>query len=101
MLALVLPQVDRRRARLLEERQRRRLDRGGVAGQREHRAVVRRVGGVVEQADARRLPDRVREALDDLGAAAFADVGNGFDDGHARLCTTGVRRRVAEAWAYV
>ena len=39
--------------RALEQRQHGALDAGGVAREREHRSVVRRVGGVVEQADAR------------------------------------------------
>ncbi len=92
MLAPVLPQVDGVE-RDGEERQRRRLDRGGVAGQREDGTVVGRVGGMVEQADARRLPDGLRQALDDVRPAALAHVGDGFDDGHAPLCSTGVRRR--------
>ena len=51
MLAAVLAQIDGLDGDG-EERQRRRLDRGGVAGEREDRAVVRRVGRMVEQADA-------------------------------------------------
>ena len=82
MLAPVLPQVDGVE-RDGKERQRRRLDRRRVAGQREDGAVVGGVGRMVEQANARRLPDGLREALDDVGAAALADVGDRFDDRHA------------------
>ena len=43
VLTLMLPQIDRP-GRDLEQREDRRLDAGGVAGEREDRAVVRGVG---------------------------------------------------------
>ena len=56
MFAAVLAQIDGL-DRDLEERQDGRLDGGRVAGEREDRPVVRRVGGMVEQAHAWRVPE--------------------------------------------
>ena len=58
-------------------RQRRR-----VAGQREDRAVVRGVGLHVEHAQPGHRLERSGHLLDDVGTAAFTDVGNTFDHGH-------------------
>ena len=84
MLAAVLTQIDGLEGDTVE-RQDRSLDRGGVPGQRKYRTVVRCVRRMVEQAGAGRGSYRLREALDDLGPTALADVRDRFDDGHATL----------------
>ncbi len=83
MLAAMRAQIDVG-DRALEQRQHRALDAGGVAGEREDRAVVRRVGGVIEQAHAVDRANRVGHRRDDLGPASFADVRHAFDDHTSR-----------------
>ena len=78
MLAAMRAQVDVG-DRALDERHDRLLDARGVADQREHRPVVRRVGRVVEQAHALHAADGVGHRGDDLGPPSFAHVGNAFD----------------------
>ena len=53
-----------------------REQRRGVAGVGEHRAVVRAVGGDVEQAQAGHAAQDGGEGGQHLGALAFADVGD-------------------------
>ena len=85
MLARVRAQIDARRPRARTARGPPPSTRRGVAGEREHRAVVRRVGRVVEQPHAgRRRGSRRRCAATTSGAASFADVGNAFDQ-HTRV----------------
>ena len=78
MLAVVRAQIEIG-DRALDEREHRLLDANGIAGEREHRAVVRGVGGEVEEADARHPPDRVGHGRDDLGPPALADVRDTLD----------------------
>ena len=78
MLAAVRAEIDVG-DRALEQRQHRPLDAVRVAGEREDRSVVRRVGRVVEQADAAHRADRGGHRRDDLGTPPFADVRNAFD----------------------
>ncbi len=87
MLTAVLAQVDRLDGDS-KERQGRCFDCGGISGEREDRPVVRRVGRMVEQADAWGRANRLRQALDDLGPAALTDIRDGFDDRHATLFVT-------------
>jgi hypothetical protein len=84
MFARVRAQVDRRE-RLVVHREDGGFQRGGVAGEREDRAVVRRIRGVVEQPRARHASDRRRDRIDHVAAPALADVGNALDDLHATL----------------
>ena len=58
------------------------LDRGRVAGQREHRSVVRDVGGVIEQSRAVRTADCIGDRVDDVTTTSLADVGHAFDQSH-------------------
>ena len=57
----------------------------GVARQRENRAVVRRIGRMVEQAHAGDAADGDRHLVDDLGPAALAHIRNALDYGHASI----------------
>ena len=57
----------------------------GVAGQREDRAVVRRIGLHVEHAQAGHGAQRVGELVDDVRTTPFADIRNTFDDGHVLI----------------
>ena len=50
----------------------------GVAGEREDRAVVIDVAGLIEEPDARNVADGFRESVDHVAAAALADVGHAF-----------------------
>ena len=52
----------------------------GIAGESEDRAVVRGVGGVIEQAHAVDGANRIGHRRDDLGPPPLADVGHAFDD---------------------
>ncbi len=78
MLAAMRAQIDVGDG-ALEQRQHGALDAGCVADQREHGSVVRRVRGMVEQADAVDRADRGGHRRDDLGPAALAHVRNAFD----------------------
>ena len=79
MLAAVGAQIDVGGG-ALEQRQHGAFDTVGVAEQREHRAVVRRIRRMVEQADTRYRADRRGHRRDDLGTPSLADVGNALDD---------------------
>ena len=83
MLALVRAQVDVPRRACSYIASIAAFSGRGVAGEREDRTVVRRVGRIVEQAHARHRADGGGDRLDDLGPAPFADVGNALDDWHA------------------
>ena len=78
MLAGVAAEVDIG-DRTFEQRQYRSLDAGRVAGQREHGSVVRRIGGMIEQADTGDTADCGGHRRDDLGAPSLAHVGDAFD----------------------
>ena len=84
VLAAVLPEVDRREASL-EQREHGRVQRGGVAGERDDRAVVRGIRRPVEQVYARGGGDGVDDIADDVGTPAFADVRDALNDGHTIL----------------
>ena len=62
-----------------EQREYAALDAGSVADQRKDRSVVRRIGGMVEQAHAADVSQGLSHARDDLCPAALAHVGNAFD----------------------
>ena len=84
VLARMRPEVDRGNSGVVE-RENRGLHRGLVADERDHRPVVRAVGRMVEHAHAGRGADGGDDPLDDLGPAAFADVGDRLDDRHGSL----------------
>ncbi len=84
VLAAVRPEVDVGDGPF-DERQDGSLDAVGVAGEGEDGTVVRRVRGMVEQADAFDAPHGVGHGRDDLGPASFAHVGNAFDEHEKRL----------------
>ena len=79
MLARVLLHVDVGDGLLHEP-----LEAGGdgvvLAGNREHGAVVAGVGRPIEEEHARDGGQGVGEALDDVEATAFGDVGHAFDE---------------------
>ena len=79
MLAFVRAEIDVGNG-ALEERHHRALDAGLIASEREHRSVVRGVGGMIEQAHAGHGRNRVDHARDHVGTTAFADVRNAFDE---------------------
>ena len=81
MFAGVRAEIDVRDDRL-EEGEHRLLDRAGVAGERQHRPVVRRVGRVVQHPDARHLPEPGDGPLHHLRPSPLADVGHAFDNRH-------------------
>ena len=81
MLARMLVEVDQLGGR--GDAAERGLD-GHIGGGDEghHRAVVRRVAGDVQESRAVDGRDGVTDGGDDLGATAFAEVGNAFDELH-------------------
>src|SRR5206468_4966266 len=79
MLPLVPAHVDGL-VRRVDERERRALDRVGLAGEREDRAVVIGIARPIEQSYAGRCGDDPREAVDDVEPTAFTDVRNALDD---------------------
>ncbi len=54
-------------------------DRFGVAGEREHRAVVIAVARLVEKPNAGDLADGLRQPVDHIAAPALADIRHAFD----------------------
>ena len=56
-----------------------------LAGDREDAPVVARVARPVEEVHARHRGDVLAQPLDDVEAAALADVGNGLDERHAAV----------------
>ena len=85
MLARVSAQVDRAGSRF-EEREHGGLERCRIAGERDHRSVMRGVGGIVEQPRARHAAHRINDPFDNVGSTTLADVGNALDDRHRRQC---------------
>ena len=81
MLAVMLPQIDRR-YRFLIQSEDGLLQRRAIAGKREHRAVMGRVGLDVQHACAGDGMQGVGDAGDDVGIPSLADVRNALDDGH-------------------
>ena len=82
VLAGVRAQVDVSQGRG-DQRDDRGLQWSGVAGHRQDRSIVCRVGRGIEDADAVDRSQRLDEGVDDVRAPAFADVGHAFDEGHA------------------
>jgi ABC-type glutathione transport system ATPase component len=77
------------------------LDRVGLAGECEHGAVVVRIARAVEKPDAGGRRDDVRKGLDDVEAAALADVGDAFDDAwHEREPSARPRRTAQDQSAF-
>ena len=81
VLTAVRAQVDVGR-RALEERQDGVLEASRVADHGEHRAVVRRVRGMIEQPYAGNATDRLGHRRDDIRPPSLADVGNALDQRH-------------------
>jgi len=78
MLAAVAAEIDVG-DRSFEQCEDRLFDAVCIAHEREHRSVVRWIGGVVEQAHSRHGADGRGHGRDDLRTAAFAHIGNAFD----------------------
>jgi hypothetical protein len=91
VLARVLPEIDVAQ-RFAEQGQHRRTQGGGVAGQRQDRAVVRRVRRDIEHGDALGRGHSLHDRGDYVSAASLADVRHALDHGHAALVSH-VRRR--------
>jgi len=94
MLPLVRPHVDLVVCQV-DERVRRAEDRVRLAGVGEHRAVVIEIARAIEKTHSVDRADRVGEAIDDIATAAFADIGDTFDEtrhdsgpwsGHIQAC---------------
>ena len=62
-----------------------------LTGHREHRAVVTRVAGPVEEEDLRDGRDRVREPVDDIEPPALRDIGHRFDEHRQSASSIGTR----------
>jgi hypothetical protein len=77
------PQIDASGG-LLRKRDNRVFEGGRVPDERQHRAVVRRVGRAVEQADGVDRGDRVGERRDDRLVSSLADVGDALEQRHVR-----------------
>jgi hypothetical protein len=81
MLALVRSQVDVSQC-ALEQHGDSRSHRRGIAGQREHRAVVCGIRLHIEDAKPWNRPKGISHPFDDIEAAPFTDIRNTFDNGH-------------------
>ena len=81
MLAGMGAQIDRGQ-RLVVEPEHRLVQRRPVASERQDRAVVRRVGLHVEEADPGNRANRRGNPVHDVGPPPFADIRDAFDDRH-------------------
>ena len=80
----MVAQIDRVE-RGVEQGEDRLLHRLGLAGEREHRPVVGRVGRSIQQPDAIDRHNGLGDRVDDVRPAALADVRHALNQGHKRL----------------